>query len=230
MQNQEVKDYINTRYERYLDYSKYKCSLQGMEDESRDVLNMVLVDVLSKDEDYILQLYQRKKAQYRELDFFILKLVSTYASSDTAPYRFKCRNRLPYDANITDLTKVDRIDEVEYSIDQAGQTVYEMDLVRWIFERLALEDLERCVFEWTFFEGEILSDWPVPSEKKNLYNAYNTVERAIYEILKSQGLTRAKPKDRQHLIKRVEMLVKIFEKCHLKELKSRKREFESILE
>lgn len=230
MQNQEVKNYINTRYERYLDYSKYKCSLQGMEDESVDVLNTVLIDVLSKDEDYIKQLYERKKAQYRELDFFILKLIATYAVSDTAPYRHKTRNRLPIDSNTSDLSRLDLIDEPQSDRDQAGQTVYEMDLVRWIFERLALEDMERCVFEWKFFEGENFSDWPVPSEKKNLYNAFKTVERAIYEILKSQKLTRAKPKDKQRLTKRVEMLVKIFEKCHLKELKSKKREFESILE
>lgn len=229
MQNQ-VKDYINARYERYLDYSTYKCCHAGLVGEEIDVLNTVLIDVMAKDEEYIKQLYDKKKEPYRELDFFILKLIATYATSDTAPYRFKYRNRLPIDANKSDLSRLDLIDEKNNDIDRSGRIVFEMDITRWIFERLALDDLEVCVFNWKFFEGEPLTDWPIANEMKNLYSAYNIVERTIYEILKSQGLTRAKPKDKKYDVKRVQLLVRIFEKCHLKAFLKEIQKLKYILE
>lgn len=229
MQNQLIKEYINRRYDRFMDYSLYHCTHQNMADEAMDVLNTVFEDILKKGEDYLFDLFSKKKNGYTELDYLILSTIKTYASSPTAPYRWRNKVKLPIDAN-ADYQRIETVDKSDTDIDRAGQITFEMDITRWIFERLALDDLEVCVFNWKFFEGEPLTDWPVLNERKNLYAAYTTVERTIYEILKSQGLTRAKPKDKRYDVKRVQLLVRIFEKCHLKAFLAEKNKLESILE
>ncbi|MDU1889654.1 MAG: hypothetical protein E6767_03105 [Dysgonomonas sp.] len=229
MQNQEIQNYINARYDRWADYSLFHSTHQGLEDQYIDILNEVLEAVLKKKEDYLIGLYNQKKNGYTGLDYLILSMIKMYCTSPLAPYRWKHDNRLPIDAN-ADYRRIEIIDEPDADIDRAGQITFEMDITRWIFERLALDDLEVCVFNWKFFEGEPLTDWPIANEMKNLYNAYSIVERTIYEILRSQGLTRAKPKDKRYDVKRVQLLVRIFEKCHLKAFLAEKNKLESILE
>lgn len=227
----EIEKYINKRYKAWLDYSKFKCGNQGFESESTDVLNSVLIEVLSKDEAFLTDLYQKKKGPYRELDFFILKIIAVYASSDTAPYRAKYRNKLPIDANIEDMSRLDIIDEKNSDGDTAGQIAIEMSLVRFIFERLDLEEIERFAFEQKFFLGEKTSKSTETYALKNLYMAYNTVESAISTILTSQGLAKRinKHSKSNSCTKRIEMIVNIFNNSHIKELKAKKKEINSIL-
>jgi len=227
----EIEKYVNKRYKAWLDYSKFKCSSQGLESESIDVLNSVLIEVLSKDEAFLTDLYQKKKGPYRELDFFILKIIAVYASSDTAPYRAKYRNKLPIDANIEDISRLDIIDEKNNDRDLVGRIVFEVDLVRFIFERLDLEDIERFAFEQKFFFGETVSELTEVYALKSIYAAYNTVENVISTILASEGLAKQTNKKKHCDInrKRVEMIINIFNNSHLKELKAKKKEINSIL-
>ena len=43
MASEALNKYIEKRYDRWLDYAKYHCSLAGMTDEAIDVLNEVCV-------------------------------------------------------------------------------------------------------------------------------------------------------------------------------------------
>ena len=65
-----VAQYINKRYDRWLDYAVYHCAHAGMTDEANDVLNEVLYSVLKKDPSELTRLLSLKKNGYTELDFF----------------------------------------------------------------------------------------------------------------------------------------------------------------
>lgn len=229
MQNQEIRDYINARYDRWADYALFHSSHQGLEDQYIDILNEVLEAVLKKKEDLLIGLYNQKRNGYTGLDYLILSMIKTYASSPTAPYRWKYVNRLPIDAN-ANYQRVEMIDDPTMDFDRAGQTVFEMNLVRWIFERLELNDLEYCVFQWRFYEDQTISDWPIQNERKKLYDAYNIVSISMYEILKSQGLTKAKPKTKQYNPKRVKTIIEAFNKDHLQAFQAEIKRLRYILE
>lgn len=229
MQNQEIQNYINARYDRWADYSLFHSTHQGLEDQYIDILNEVLEAVLKKKEDYLIGLYNQKKNGYTGLDYLILSMLKMYCTSPLAPYRWKYCNRLPIDAN-ADYRRIEIIDEPDADLDRAGQMVFEMDLVRWIFERLELNDLEYCIFQWRFYEDQSVADWPVSNERKNLYAAYNIVSISMYEILKSQGLTKAKPKTKQYNAKRVEVIVNAFNEKYLQAFLTEIKRLKYILE
>ncbi|WP_200814347.1 hypothetical protein [Parabacteroides sp. Marseille-P3160] len=243
MENQ-IKDYIAKRYNRWLDYSTYHCTHAGMEDEAIDVLNEVLAMLLEKDPDYILRLYNSRKGQYRELDFFILQMIKLNIQSPTSPYQHKYRpiptndnmnfQRIGNDDNDDDDDKpvypgVDLVDEPDNERDYPAEIAEEMELVRWMFKRLALNDLERCAYVWRFYEDLSFKSWPIPSERKKLYDAFNTVQHAIWQILKSENITKAKPPKGKYDSKRCQIIIKVFNICHKKDLKSKKTEIKYIL-
>lgn len=184
-----IHKYISTRYDRWLDYAKYHCSHYGMDEESIDVLNEVLVMLLEKlntNEEYIIKLYDSKKGEYRELDFYILQMIKLNITSETSPYRHKYKS-LPIDEN-TDFQLIDIIDHVEDETDKAGYLLEQMHVVREIFDTLNLSAEARKIFSYKFFEGEQFSNWPGTEDKKYLYSIYNGVVRLIKNKLNGSEL------------------------------------------
>lgn len=182
-----INNYITVRYNRWLDYSKYHCSLACMPDEAVDVLNEVLVMLLEKDLAYLLRMYEAKKGRYRELDYFVLQMIKLNITSVTSPYRHKYKP-IPVDENVN-WQQLDIVDETEQERDRAGAALREMRLIRYIFDRLELTELERQVFAFKFFAGESFAEWPGTENKKMLYQAYKVVYSAIVELLYSLRLT-----------------------------------------
>lgn len=195
MTNRKIIDnYITMRYDRWLDYAQFQCERQGMPDEGVDVLNEVLENLLKKEEDFIMGLYNRQSKQYRELDFFILRMIAINTSSDTSPYRHRYHHkRFLKDDNIQ-LSRLDLIDEEYCERDRPAEIARDMRLVRWVFNGLQLTDFERSVFDWVFFQGEAQKDWPGPeSIKSSVYPAYRNVRTAIGMVLYALGLSRICP-------------------------------------
>ncbi len=182
-----INSYITVRYDRWLDYSKYHCSLACMPDEAVDVLNEVLVMLLEKDPAYLLRMYEARKGRYRELDYFILQMIKLNITSVTSPYRHKYKP-IPADENVN-WQRLDIVDESDQERDKAGVAFREMRLIRYIFDRLELTELERRVFAFKFFAGESFAEWPGTENKKMLYQAYKVVYSAIAELLHSLRLT-----------------------------------------
>ena len=166
-----IKNYISKRYDRWLDYSTYHCTIQNMTDEAVDVLNEVLECVLNKGWEFIENLYLKKKGQYRELDYYILRLILVNTSSATAPYRWRYHKRLPIDGNITDVNMISSLDIVDEEYDITGEVLRSIDTISWIFERLNLNDLERDAFKWRFFDNKRLTDWPGDKHRNTQYFA-----------------------------------------------------------
>lgn len=183
-----INSYITARYDRWLDYSKYHCSLACMPDEAVDVLNEVLAMLLEKEPAYLLRMYEAKKGKSRELDFFILQMIKLNITSVTSPYRHKYKS-IPVDENV-DWQRLDIIDETDPKQDKASTTLREMKLVRFVFDRLELTNLERQVFAFKFFAGMSFTDWPGDENRKMSYQVYKTVFSAIVELLYTLQLTK----------------------------------------
>lgn len=183
-----INSYITARYDRWLDYSKYHCSLACMPDEAVDVLNEVLAMLLEKEPAYLLRMYEAKKGKYRELDFFILQMIKLNITSVTSPYRHKYKS-IPVDENV-DWQRLDIIDETDPEQDKASTALREMKLVRFVFDRLELTNLERQVFAFKFFAGMSFTDWLGDENRKMLYQVYKTVFSAIVELLYTLQLTK----------------------------------------
>lgn len=190
MDTEIINSYITVRYDRWLDYSKYHCSLACMPDEAVDVLNEVLMMLLEKDPVYLLQMYEAKKGRYRELDYFILQMIKLNITSVTSPYRHKYKP-IPVDENVN-WQRLDIVDETGQEQDKAGTALREMRLIRYIFDRLDLTELERRVFTFKFFAGMSFAEWPGLENRKKLYQAYKTVLSAIGELLFALQLTKKK--------------------------------------
>lgn len=190
MDTEIINSYITVRYDRWLDYSKYHCSLACMPDEAVDVLNEVLMMLLEKDPVYLLQMYEAKKGRYRELDYFILQMIKLNITSVTSPYRHKYKP-IPVDENVN-WQRLDIVDETGQEQDKAGTALREMRLIRYIFDRLDLTELERRVFTFKFFAGMSFAEWPGQENRKKLYQAYKTVLSAIGELLFALQLTKKK--------------------------------------
>ena len=75
MASEALNKYIEKRYDRWLDYAKYHCSLAGMTDEAIDVLNEVMCMLLQKPPEHLSRLMEAKKGKYTELDFYILQMI-----------------------------------------------------------------------------------------------------------------------------------------------------------
>ena len=118
--NTEIEKYITKRYYRWQDYSEFHTVQAGLPGEAVDVLNEVLISLLQKDETKLLEMLHAKKGQYRELDFYVLRLIKLNATSKTSPYISKNRNKTPSDANV-DYQKLEIEDVKSNEPDRAGE-------------------------------------------------------------------------------------------------------------
>jgi hypothetical protein len=189
---EEIRLYTNSRYSRWLDYSKYHSTLAGIPDEATDVLNEVLLSLFSKDPQFQERLFRTKKGQYREFDFYILRLIKLNCHSQTAPYRHKTRYAVPMVFN-PNFSRIEIEDCEDDQTDTAAEMLKQFRLVRYGFSGLDLDEFERRVFQFRFIEKNSFAKWPGPEPKNQLYKTFNIVLESIHSILYSHGLTRVKP-------------------------------------
>ncbi|MGL5681681.1 MAG: hypothetical protein ACRDDZ_01335 [Marinifilaceae bacterium] len=186
MRSKEIDNYINQRYDRWLDFAKFKCTHSGLAGHEYDVLNEVLCSLLQKDPLTVKGLYLRQKDGYREIDWFILRMIELNTCSDRAPYRRKAAMK-----QVDDNTPLSHLNNTPLEEDEHDNkpdiTLKQTQLVREIFESLEITELSRKVFQWKFFLGESISDWPGPESQRNLHRAYKRIETIIrYRILKER--------------------------------------------
>jgi hypothetical protein len=185
-----IKMYVAERYPRYMDYAQYHAGKAGIPDESGDVLNEVIISLFSKDFEYLAKLYSTRRNGYTDLDFFILQMLKLNCHSATSPYRHKNRP-IPADANVN-YRKLNIADEPYEEIDTPAIVLKQFKLVRFVYERLELSELEKKVFE----HGFILNNRVVEFNElrpKAFYSMFNIIRDSIHEILYYHKLTSKKP-------------------------------------
>lgn len=182
----EVKDYISKRYNRWFDYASFHCSQAGICDQANDILNEVMVSLLEKDSRKLERLLNTKKGQYRELDFFILRMIKLNVYSPTSPYQSKFKP-IPANTDI-DYRKLNIIDSDDEEIDRPAEILAQFNMVREIFDQLHLSNKAKQIFEHRFFNDLPFSEWEGPEGKKELYEIYNGVVRLIKKRISGGSL------------------------------------------
>ena len=177
MCNPEINKYIEKRYNNWLDSAKYRCKVAGIPDDSLDVLQEVLCSLLQKDSEFLLGMLHRKKDDYTELDWFVIRMIELNATSPTSPYRQKTRKG-NIDQNV-DLKKLDIIDEPDEEQDIPGEIFSKINLVRKVYEELELSESSKRIFEYRFFLHEDFVDWPGKESQKYLYDTFNRIMTII---------------------------------------------------
>lgn len=189
MANQEINNYIEKRYDNWLDSAKYRCKLSGIPDDAMDVLQEVLCSLLQKETSFLLGMLHREKDGYTELDWFVIRMIELNATSPTSPYRQKTR-RSNIDDNV-DFQRLDIIDEFPEDEDVPGEILSRVNIVRKVYEGLELSESSRRIFEFRFFLHEDFADWEGPESQKYLYDTFNRVmliiKGKIFKVLYFQG-------------------------------------------
>lgn len=184
----ELREYIRKRYDRWLDYSTYHCTCAGIDGEGVDVLNEVLCDLLQKPQEQLSSLLNKKSGQYRELDYFVLRMIKLNATSPTSPYRYRYKG-LPVNADV-DYQRLSIEDETfdEDEEDRIDVILDQMHQVRDALDELDISEEARKIFEWRFFHHNSFSEWEGPEEDKFLYETYKKVITLIKSHIRGETL------------------------------------------
>lgn len=181
MGSDAVNDYIKKRYNRWLDYAKYHCSLAEIPNEAADVLNEVLLMLLEKPRDIVIRLLNSPRDKYTELDFYVLKMIKLNITSPTSPYQFKYKP-IPQDSHVNwQQLNVTEEDEGEEDEDKSSYVRRRFQEIRDILDELNFSEKAVRIFTWRFLADESFDSWPGPEKKRELYAVYKAVFRAILD-------------------------------------------------
>lgn len=166
MATKVINDYIEERYYRWHDYAAFHCAQAGIPDESFDVLNEVLCSLLKMPEKRLISLYRRESGKYRELDYYILRMINLNSKSPTSPYRHKYKP-IPKDVNV-DFAFVEIEDKPYEEDDRPGEIVRKTRIVREAIEELEewMDPLDIASFEHRHLEGETSASWDIEEPRK----------------------------------------------------------------
>ncbi len=184
----KLDSYISKRWKYWLQYSQFRCQQGGIPDEAEDVLQEVILSLISKNKrEYLLELQSRDTDNgTTELDAFVLRMVHLNATSDTAPYRSK------YKPSIKDQNADVKLLEIEDAPEELGDstqiTLERIRQVREVFESLDISEKARRIFSYRFFEDEKFSEWEGQESQQELYNIYNDVEDVIRKTINGELL------------------------------------------
>lgn len=175
-----IRKYISERYCRWRDYAVYHATLAGTPDEADDILNEVILNLLEKDPDRMRNMLNRKKDGYRELDFFVLRMIKLNAHSKTSPWRYKIRG-LPIDKNI-DPWRIEIEDSSQEEPDMIEEKLNLWRKAREVLEVLDVPDSDKNMFSWKVFAGFSLSKWPGPENYPKISSKYQNVLHLMSEF------------------------------------------------
>lgn len=184
----QLDSYISQRWKYWFQYSQFRCQQGGIPDDAEDVLQEVILSLLSKNKHEYLASLKDKRTDNgtTELDALVLKMIHLNAVSDTAPYRAKYKpSTKDYNA---DISKIELEDTEDDTVDYNQIHLDRIRLVREIFDTLDISEKARRIFSYRFFENEKFSEWEGPESQQELYNIYNNVEELIRKTINGELL------------------------------------------
>jgi hypothetical protein len=224
-----IKDYVSTRYERYLDYAKYHTSLANLSEQAGDVLHEVMISVLLKDESKLTALYGKKKRDgYRELDYYILRMIKLNCHSLTSPYRYKIRQPLiDGNASVDGMNSHDDVEsdvflsshdileeEEDHADDPKDLITLRFQLLRDILSGPEFTENERTIFKWKFFLENNWSEWTGPQSRDSATATFRDVQKRIIAAV-----------DKRRELHRLQVIEQTFSAGKYMDLKITKSEF-----
>lgn len=209
----EIRKYIAERYPRWHEFVSYHAEQQKIADHASDILHEVLLSVILMPEHKTMRLFNAQGGDYRELDYFVLKMLRLNCISPTAPYRHKYR---PVNTDISITTTLERslsggAEYDDQQVDTAGRQFKQWELIRIIGECLELKPAERDLFTHVFMSGEkVASIEDENLTRKRRYEITVQLKEIIHSIIYKNGFTKIEPKTT--LSPRAQTLVKQFNK------------------
>lgn len=163
----EISSYITRRYRYWKDYARYHSSLAGIPDLAEDLLHEVILNLINKDPDQLRRLYERRKGQYRELDFFVLNIIKRNAHSRTSPFWYSVIDRTPKDVNMDPQSMEILNEEYDYRPDHKERILDGIRLLRISLDWTFLQPLERSLVEM-----KVWDDKPITESSRILQISY----------------------------------------------------------
>jgi hypothetical protein len=153
----EVKKYIAERYKNWLDYAIFQCRQAGMTDSANDVLNEVMLCLLSKPDGQLERLYAATRGTNREIDYYVLKMIRLSACSPTSAYQYKYNKKNKKTEPLHDA--VTQIEDIEY--DESDEAIPDERITQILtaFRKANLSEHDRRLFSFFYIEGKNLKDW-----------------------------------------------------------------------
>jgi hypothetical protein len=189
-----IRDYISKRYRNFLEYADYHTSLAGLDQQGGDVLHEIFVDLLLKPESKLIELYSKKKKQYRELDFFILKMIKLNCGSKTSPYRWRYKQPLTdgnHPVDTMDLKDYSEAENYTFSFayeekcDEPEEEDYKelistrFQIIRDCLAEPQFTELERLAFTYKFFLENTWTTWKGNQSVDNARKAYHSAREKV---------------------------------------------------
>ncbi len=183
-----INNYIEQHYQNWLDYTFFHCSQNEMQDETYDLLNEVILALLSKDPVKLKNMVEvpSKCGRYKLIDIYVLRMIKLNVYSKTSPYQSKFKKGKLVDD--VDFSRLKIIDEPDDQDDKPERIFSQTSQVRSIVGNLNLSTEAMAIFEHRFIHNLPFSEWPGPEPKKELYETYNKVVQLIKAKLKGESL------------------------------------------
>lgn len=172
----EIDAYINSHYQRWLEYAKYHVRVYHVNVEPKEVLNNVLCNLLVESDMVHDLILHKGKDGLSQLDYFVLSILKTNIISPRSTIRYVRGQHV-----------TQRIGQLEYRIadertDDNEEYEERMRIVREILSELQVSEQSKRIFLWRF-NGNNYKDWQGSESLDFLYDTYNRVELLIrYEI------------------------------------------------
>lgn len=142
---QTIRNYIAFRYPNWLDYARYQAKVHHFQGWEEDLLNDVVCDLLTKDEDKLLDMLHRQTKKIvnevptTELDKFVLKMLKLNATSTVAPFR---KNTLGNKIISRENGNIQTIQKTEINGFDAGDEAYDPELSQRL-DRMHITNIRR---------------------------------------------------------------------------------------
>ncbi len=173
----EIESYINSHYQRWLEYAEYHVRARHIDVEPAEVLNNVLCNLLAKQSDMVHDLILRKLGNgISEFDYLVLSILKTNIISPRSTIRYVRGQHV-----------TQRIGQLEYRIEDKptdDNEEYEerIRIVRKILSELQVPEHSKRIFLWRF-DGNNYKDWHGSESLDFLYDTYNRIKLLIrYKI------------------------------------------------
>jgi hypothetical protein len=186
---EEVKKYMDKRYDNWLDRAKYHCIHAGIADEAGDVLNEVLCAILSYPDSRLILLYNEEKGPYRSLDLFVLKAIETNVWKATSGYQYKYHKekyiskyhdrQILFEPEDAGLEIEDFVDDMR----KKTETRMHQRFSRFC-RKQRLDKLTIKIFRFRFFEHKKWSEWEGKESRYKLEKLYRQAKETIFRELK----------------------------------------------
>ena len=189
-----------------MEYAHYHAGLAKLDQQGGDILNEVLLSLLGKDPKLLEKLYRKKgKGGYREIDFYILRMIKLNCHSETSPYRF--RYKVPKRDENADIPRMEEDSEISSEVyyedqeleDPAEDSYQEWDptelicahfqVIRNVLEKLPVPEREKEIFRHKALHDNSWKEWKGKEKTRQLQTIFKKVKCLVIEKINGLKLS-----------------------------------------